>query len=127
MGLRASARRLGVLGPCRRGREGAPVTLRAGAPGTAGKVQRQPEGRSIRRMDMSPGPLNAMTVDVEDYFHVEAFARQVSRDRWDEYPLRVERNTHRLLDLFDRHEVKATFFVLGWVARKLPGLVLEIA
>ena len=70
--------------------------------------------------------VHAMTVDVEDYFHVEAFRRDVSRERWDEYPLRVERNTHRLLDLFDEFDVKATFFTLGWVARKCPRLVEEI-
>ncbi len=68
-----------------------------------------------------------MTVDVEDYFHVEAFAKVVRRDRWDEYPLRVEASTLRILDLFDKHQVKAPYFVLGWVARKLPRIVCEIA
>ena len=68
-----------------------------------------------------------MTVDVEDYFHVEAFAKVVSRDRWDDFPLRVEASTLRILDLFDRHGVKGTFFVLGWVAKKLPRLVGEIS
>jgi len=76
---------------------------------------------------MNPLPVNAMTIDVEDYFHVEAFSKQVGRDRWDGYPLRVESSTLRLLDLLDRHDVKATFFVLGWVARKAPRLVAEIA
>jgi len=68
-----------------------------------------------------------MTIDVEDYFHVEAFSKQVGRERWDDYPLRVESNTRCLLDLLDRHDVKATFFVLGWVARKAPRLIAEIA
>ena len=84
-------------------------------------------------MSSDPPPLNspraivhAMTVDVEDYFHVQAFSREVRRERWDEYPLRVETNTHRLLDLFDEFDVKATFFTLGWVARKCPRLVEEI-
>ncbi len=67
-----------------------------------------------------------MTVDVEDYFHVEAFSREIDRRHWDSYPLRVERNTYRLLDLFDTFEVKATFFTLGWVARRCPRLVEEI-
>jgi|RhiMethySRZTD1v2_1073278.scaffolds.fasta_scaffold29682_3 polysaccharide deacetylase family protein (PEP-CTERM system associated) len=70
---------------------------------------------------------NALTVDVEDYFHVEAFAGVVPRDRWDSYPLRVVENTRRVLDLFDRHGVKGTFFVLGWVARKAPEIVRDIA
>lgn len=70
---------------------------------------------------------NAITVDVEDYFHVAAFARQIDPITWDSYSLRVERNTHRLLDLFDVQDVKGTFFVLGWVAERIPALVREIA
>jgi polysaccharide deacetylase family protein (PEP-CTERM system associated) len=69
---------------------------------------------------------NAMTVDVEDYFHVAAFAGQIDPATWDGFSLRVERNTHRLLDLFDEHRVVATFFVLGWVAERCPHLVREI-
>jgi polysaccharide deacetylase family protein (PEP-CTERM system associated) len=70
---------------------------------------------------------NALTVDVEDYFHVSAFSECIDQKDWDSYPLRVEKNTRRLLDLFDQHGVKATFFVLGWVAERTPGLVREIA
>ncbi|WP_224983401.1 XrtA system polysaccharide deacetylase [Geomonas agri] len=70
--------------------------------------------------------LNALTVDVEDYFQVSAFERYVDRDRWDDYPLRVEANTDRVLDLFDTFGVRGTFFVLGWVARRRPALVREI-
>lgn len=70
--------------------------------------------------------LNAMSVDVEDYFQVENFAHRVPRDQWDRYAPRVERNTGRLLDLFDEHGVRATFFVLGWVAERFGGLVREI-
>jgi len=72
-------------------------------------------------------PINALTVDVEDYFHVEAFSGQVARETWDQYPLRVVENTWRVLDLLDSHAAKATFFVLGWVARKVPRVVSEIA
>jgi polysaccharide deacetylase family protein (PEP-CTERM system associated) len=68
-----------------------------------------------------------MTIDVEDYFQVSAFDHAVSRDVWDAYPLRVEANTQRLLALFDDFDVKATFFVLGWVADRCPGLVAAIA
>lgn len=70
---------------------------------------------------------NALTVDVEDYFHVAAFARHIDPAIWDHFPLRVEHNTHRLLDLFAGREVCATFFVLGWVAERCPGLVRTIA
>lgn len=70
---------------------------------------------------------NAMTVDVEDYFHVSAFAKNINQRDWGNYQLRVEKNTRRLMDLFDEHGVKATFFVLGWVAERTSGLVKEIA
>ncbi|MEN8205330.1 MAG: XrtA system polysaccharide deacetylase [Pseudomonadota bacterium] len=70
---------------------------------------------------------NALTVDVEDYFHVSAFAESISRSDWNNHTLRVERNTHQLLDLFDEHNVKATFFVLGWVADRVGGLIRELA
>lgn len=65
-------------------------------------------------------------MDVEDYFHVEAFAGCVSRADWDNYTSRVEDNCLRLLDIFDRYQAKATFFVLGWVARRFPSVVREI-
>ncbi|MCC6127012.1 MAG: DUF3473 domain-containing protein [Pirellulales bacterium] len=71
-------------------------------------------------------PLHAFTVDVEDYFQVSAFDRCVSRERWDEYPSRVEGNTRRLLDLLAKHRVRGTFFVLGWIAERYPQLVREI-
>ena len=70
---------------------------------------------------------NALTVDVEDYFQVSAFAKSINHKDWDKHPLRVEKNTHRLLDLFDDADVKATFFVLGWVADRNRSLVEEIA
>jgi polysaccharide deacetylase family protein (PEP-CTERM system associated) len=70
--------------------------------------------------------VNAMTVDVEDYFHVTAFAGDIDRSRWSSLESRVERNTKRLLDLFARHNTRATFFVLGWVAERHPGLVREL-
>ena len=70
--------------------------------------------------------INALTIDVEDYFHVTAFERQIKPDEWDTYPLRVEGNTLRILDMLDEFALRATFFVLGWVAERLPGLVREI-
>ena len=70
---------------------------------------------------------NALTVDVEDYFHVSAFDNVVSRARWDSFDSRVSQNTDRLLDLFDEANVRGTFFVLGWVAERFPALVRRIA
>jgi polysaccharide deacetylase family protein (PEP-CTERM system associated) len=70
---------------------------------------------------------NAMTVDVEDYFHVSAFAARIRMEDWDVYESRVERNTQRILDLFDAAGTSSTFFVLGWVAERYPHLVKEIA
>ena len=69
---------------------------------------------------------NAMTIDVEDYFQVSAFAPHIPRDQWDNLPCRVERNVMRILDLLDAHSAKATFFTLGWVAERYPHLVREI-
>lgn len=70
---------------------------------------------------------NALTVDVEDYFQVSAFAKSVKQNDWDSHPSRVEKNTRRLMDLFDEAQVKATFFVLGWVADRNRRLIEEIA
>jgi len=70
--------------------------------------------------------VNALTVDVEDYFHVSAFAKNISRDDWDSIVSRVEQNTQKLLELFSEKNVFATFFVLGWVAERFPGLIREI-
>jgi polysaccharide deacetylase family protein (PEP-CTERM system associated) len=70
---------------------------------------------------------NALTVDVEDWYHVAAFAERIDPADWDSYAPRVVENTKRLLAQFARHGVKATFFVLGWVAERQPALVREIA
>lgn len=78
----------------------------------------------------APGAMSdarfALSVDVEDYFQVWAFAGVVRRADWDHYPLRVGDATRRVLDLFDRAGAKATFFTLGWVAERAPALVREI-
>lgn len=71
--------------------------------------------------------VNAMTIDVEDYFHVSIFDGIVPRERWDRFESRVEPNTERLLAIFDEARVRATFFVLGWVGERFPALVRQIA
>lgn len=76
---------------------------------------------------MSVRSINALTVDVEDYFQVAALSSAVKRNDWDRISPRVEQNTHLLLDLFDEFDTKATFFTLGWVGERFPELVREIA
>lgn len=70
--------------------------------------------------------INAMSVDVEDYFQVSAFEGVVRREQWDEIPCRVESNVERILALFADHNVKATFFTLGWIAERYPHMVRAI-
>jgi polysaccharide deacetylase family protein (PEP-CTERM system associated) len=70
---------------------------------------------------------NAMTVDVEDYFQVSAFAPYIPRESWDDRECRVERNVARILQMFDEHGAKGTFFTLGWIAERYPHLVRRIA
>ena len=69
---------------------------------------------------------NAMTVDVEEYFQVTALQGRVAREAWERLPGRVEGNCDRVLALFDDKGVKATFFVLGWIAERYPRLVRRI-
>jgi polysaccharide deacetylase family protein (PEP-CTERM system associated) len=66
------------------------------------------------------------TVDVEDYFHVSAFASVIRPEDWDHYECRVEQSTRQILELAARHSTRGTFFVLGWVAERYPHLVREI-
>ena len=77
-------------------------------------------------MTLSINKLNALTVDVEDYFHVAAFEKQITPADWKDMTPRVDRNTRVLLDQFDRNNAKATFFFLGWVAQRFPDLVQEV-
>ena len=69
---------------------------------------------------------NALTVDVEDYFQVSAFAPHIARDTWDQLPCRVERNVDVTLALLDDHKAHATYFTLGWIAERYPRLVRRI-
>lgn len=69
---------------------------------------------------------NALTIDVEDYFQVTAFTGVVDRHDWGVYPSRVSNNTQKVLDLLDEYDLKATFFVLGWVAERYPDIVRAI-
>lgn len=71
--------------------------------------------------------VNALSIDVEDYFMVSAFADVVKFDDWHRFESRVESNTYKIMELLDECGAKATFFVLGWVAEKYPNLVRDIA
>ncbi len=70
---------------------------------------------------------NVLTIDLEEWFVVEALRGQVDQDDWDDLPSTVIENTFRLLSILDRHDVLATFFVLGWVAERHPTVIREIA
>ena len=69
---------------------------------------------------------NALTIDVEDYFQVSAFAPYIRRDEWDSRECRVERNVDRILAMLDSQRIQATFFTLGWIAERYPQLVRRI-
>ena len=76
---------------------------------------------------MNPAPItNIMSVDVEDYFQVGAFEHTIPHTDWDRWPCRVEANVERILNLFAKHQVKATFFTLGWIAERYPQVVRNI-
>ena len=74
----------------------------------------------------APNCGNVASVDVEDYYHVEAFSDIITRDSWPQYTSRVEDNTKRVLDSFDACGVRGTYFILGWVAERHPDLVRQI-
>ena len=82
----------------------------------------------IARPAPAPGERikNAMTCDVEDYFQVSAFAPYIDRDSWPSRECRVEANMERILAIYERHGVKATFFTLGWIAERYPAMVRKI-
>jgi polysaccharide deacetylase family protein (PEP-CTERM system associated) len=104
-----------------------PESLRTTAVAGAGPLVGS-DARLIAAVSATDGAMlsNAMTVDVEDYFHVQAFAAHIDRSSWDGRESRVVANTWRLLEMFDEFGVRATFFVLGWVAEREPALVKEI-
>jgi polysaccharide deacetylase family protein (PEP-CTERM system associated) len=85
------------------------------------------EGISSELSKTPEPPTDALSVDVEDYFHVEAFADRISPDQWATFPSRVRRNCDRILNLFERYGWRATFFVLGWVAERDRTLIQDIA
>jgi polysaccharide deacetylase family protein (PEP-CTERM system associated) len=79
------------------------------------------------RPAMAAAPvINALTIDVEDYFQVSAFAPHIARDDWERRECRVEGNVARILQMLAAHETKATFFTLGWIAERYPQLVRAI-
>lgn len=69
---------------------------------------------------------NAMSIDLEDWFCVHNLSHVIRQKDWDKCELRVVESTRRILDLFDKHKTRATFFVLGWVAKRLPEMVRDI-
>ena len=99
---------------------------------TAQEAETKPSRSPTPRQSVAPATRsgeaisNAMTVDVEDYYQVSAFNSTVPRDSWGDYPSRVERNVDAILQMFADHGAKATFFTLGWVAKRHPELVQRV-
>jgi len=93
----------------------------------AARVPVDADGMSADLSRVVHGLVNTISVDVEDYFQVSAMEPVVARADWDRYESRVLRNVEAVLELFSRHEVAATFFVLGWVAERHPALIRQIA
>jgi polysaccharide deacetylase family protein (PEP-CTERM system associated) len=87
------------------------------------KLPRRTVFKELLILQRGASMLNALTIDVEDYYHVSGFESVVRFEDWERYESRVERNTQRILDLFDEQEIKATFFVLGWIAERYPRLI----
>ena len=90
-----------------------------------------PNTQPIKTVFENPDDLceivNGMSVDVEEYFQVQALSERISRPQWSTFPHRVEASVTRILELFDQFETRATFFVLGWIAKRHPDLVREIS
>jgi polysaccharide deacetylase family protein (PEP-CTERM system associated) len=82
--------------------------------------------RPIQLPELRARPCHALTIDLEDYFHTEVASQGISFSDWEQQPSRIEASTHRLLELLDGSQTRATFFVLGWVAKRYPRLIHEI-
>ncbi len=99
---------------------GGPAAPPAPSPAAVSSTAVAPPGEG------TANPVNAMSVDVEDYFQVSAFEGHIRREDWARLPCRVEANVDRILALFDAHGIRATFFTLGWVAERYPSMVRRI-
>ena len=71
--------------------------------------------------------INALTFDIEDYYQVEAFKEFIPFEEWPQYPSRVVANTKKIVNILDEYDVKATFFMLGWIAERFPDMVKQLS
>lgn len=114
-----------IVGPEKRDQFGAPGSVVLGGGNNQGQVSARI--RTVIEIGVVSTNMktirNALSVDVEEYFQVSAFEAQITRDDWGEWPSRVEFATHQLLDLFAKYDTQITFFTLGWVAERFPGLI----
>lgn len=97
------------------------------APAQAAQVAACADPGAVASGGWSASPSHVLSIDVEDWFQVENYAQIIPREQWSSCELRVADNVSRLLDLLHAADVRATFFVLGWVAERLPDLVRDIA
>ncbi len=89
-------------------------------------IVREKGARYLQPSEAAPKPCHALTIDLEDYFHTEVASQGISFAEWEQQPSRIEASTHRLLELLEKNQTRATFFVLGWVARRYPRLIEEV-
>ena len=101
-------------------------TMRIASPSVQGAPLFRPGGLHAPSAAQATGVVNAMTIDVEDYFQVSAFADHIARDTWPTMPCRVEANVDLILSLLADADVHATFFTLGWIAERYPVMVRRI-
>ena len=100
---------------------------RAPSPVAGSRSERECEAAATTESATGVAPIvNALTIDVEDYFQVSAFAPHIARSDWERRECRIERNVDRILELLARHDTKATFFTLGWIAERYPQLVRAV-
>ncbi len=90
-------------------------------------IERPSESVGNSDYSLGYGPINAMTVDVEDYFQVSAFDPYIKRADWGSFSTRVEGNIEKILNMFDDGGIVGTFFILGWIAQKYPKMVRRIS
>ena len=105
-------------------------TLSGSTPAATAVLQSDQIARVVSGKQSKPEKtdvIDGLSVDLEDYFHVEAFASRIPRSNWSSFPSRVRNSTTRVLELLERHRCRATFFVLGWIAEREPALVREVA
>src|SRR6476659_9269148 len=121
------ARALGWPGSGARRRASRRLARRARVGGAPRAMSTTMASPSLRAASATTTFVNALTIDVEDYFQVSAFAPHIDRGNWPAMECRIEQNVDRILAMLADANARATFFTLGWVAERYPALIQRIA